>query len=720
MNPRGELVRKSASLPMSHNLRALVSPASVAVVGASERAAHFANLPLTNLGRFKFGGTIYPVNPKYSEIMGHRCYPSLRDLPSVPDMVAIAVGRELALDTLSECVELGVRAVTMIASGFAETSDPEGVAAQTRLVEIISSSGTRVCGPNTVGVANFNEGVVAIASANIPDQVFKGGAAIVSQSGGNGLTLLNRATSLGIGIGHMATVGNESDVTLDELILYYLSRDDVRTVVCYIESIRNPDTLREVGRMSSESGKPVFVLKGGRTPEGQRTAVAHTGALATSNLMAEAALRQWGLREASGIDALVACAGIAGRFKAPHRCQIGVFGSGGGTSVLASDMLSIRRLNVPMPSERTRQSLKALMSDTTPANPFDPGGQFLTKGRGVLNEGLKIFAADENFDVLVSFLPPLLSARSAVFADAIVDVAKSSPKPNMLMYYGAGELTRETTQLMRENDILVIDPPEAGVEALSLWLRPSPVGGALSAEATSERTRATQAMVASWKSAGRKLINEHDTLTLLETYGLPVPRHRMVRLPDEIDAAFAAVGGPVAVKVLSESLPHRSELGGVVLRVKDAAGARDAFKQVRAAALAHIPPEQIEGVLIEQMLTPGLEMIAGLRRDPSLGTAVVFGFGGVLAELIEDVTVRFPPFSKGEAKAMLGDLRGARLLGGYRSIEGADVDRVVEFLTALGEMAMDLGPEVVAVDLNPVILNRRGVHIADGLIELSV
>ncbi len=719
MTHHGALVRAAGSLPALHNLGALVSPASVAVVGASERAAHFANLPLANLGRFGFAGRIYPVNPKYPEIMGHKCYASLRDLPEVPDMVIIAIDRARALDTLADCVELGVPAVTMIASGFAETTDPDGIAAQARLVEIIGSSGTRVCGPNTVGVANFNEGIVHIASANIPDSVVKGGAAIVSQSGGNGLTILNRATRLGIGIGHLATVGNETDATLDELILYYLSRDDVRTVVCYIESIRNPEALREVGRRSIELGKPVFVLKGGRTPEGQRAAVAHTGALATSNLMGEAALKQWGLREASGIDALVACAGIAGRFPTPRSSRIGVFGSGGGTSVLASDMLSNNKIDVPMPGEETRKVLKEMFPDTTPANPFDAGGMFLTKGKGLLNEGLKIFGADENFDAIVSFLPPLLSARGTVYAEAIADAANATDKPSMLMYYGAGELTRETTNIMRDNNILVIDPPEAGVEALGLWLRPAPDGGAAAGQTNPDRARATRALVAKWKAEGRKLINEHDTLTLLEAYGLPVPGHRMVRSLDEVDAAFAEVGGPVAVKVLSEALPHRSEVGGVVLGAKDVAAARAAFDKVRGAALEHITADQIDGVLIEKMVSPGLEMIAGLRRDPSLGMAVVFGFGGVLAEIIEDVTVRFPPFGKGEAKAMIGDLRGARLVGGYRNVEGADPDQVADFLAKLGELAMDLGPDVIAIDLNPVMLNRAGVHIADGLIELA-
>jgi succinyl-CoA synthetase beta subunit len=225
--------------------------------------------------------------------------------------------------------------------------------------------------------------------------------------------------------------------------------------------------------------------------------------------------------------------------------------------------------------------------------------------------------------------------------------------------------------------------------------------------------------VAGWKAAGRKLVNEHDTLSLLEAYGLPVPRFCKVRSIDEVDQAFAAMGGTIAVKVLSEALPHRSEAGGVVLGVKSAEEARKAFEQVRAAALKVVSSEQIEGILFEEMLAPGLEMIAGLRRDESLGMAVVFGFGGVLAEVIDDVAVRFPPFSQAQAKEMLGDLRGARLIGGYRNIEGTDPDQVAAFLAALATLAMDLPPEVIAIDLNPVILNRSGLRIADGLLELE-
>lgn len=722
MEQQVALVRPSGTLPVGHNLDALTSPKSIAVVGASERASHFANLPFVNLQRFGYKGQIFPINPKYTEVMGHRCYPTLRDLPCVPDHVIIAVGRDLALQMLEVCVELGVPSVSIIASGFAETKDAEGMAAQARLIEILGNSGTRVIGPNLIGMANFNEGIVQIASGNIPECVVGGGAAIVSQSGGNSLAVLIRAASMGIGIGHLATVGNETDVALDELILYYLSRDDVKAVVCYIESIRNPEMLREVGRRSAETGKPIFVLKGGRTPEGQRAAVAHTGALATSNLMGEAAFRQWGFREVSNIEALVACAGLAGKYKAPIDGKVGVYGSGGGTTVLSTDMMSRNKVSIPAPSDETRRWLKERLPDTTPGNPFDSGGMFLTMAPGTLNEALTQFSADENFDVMAYVFGPVLSARAQVYRGGIIDAAKSAEaagKPNFVLHWGAGQLIQESIDAFRNAGVLTLEPPDAAAEALGLWLRPSPTFGGADKPIDEARAKRTRDLIAGWKAAGRKLVDEFDTLSLLQDYGLPVPRFCKVNSVGDVDAAFASMGGTIAVKVLSEALPHRSEVGGVILGVKTAQEAREAFEQVCAAALKTVKPEQIDGVLFEEMLAPGLEMIAGLRRDPSLGMAVVFGFGGVLAEVIEDVTVRFPPFSTVEAKEMIGDLRGARLIGGYRNIEGTDPENVAAFLAALATLATDLPPEVVAIDLNPVILNRSGLRIADGLLELE-
>ena len=702
-------------------LDALLRPTRIAVIGASARPGHFANQPLVNLRRYDFGGEVFPVNPSYEEVEGLRCYRSVTELPRTPDLAVVVVRPELAVRSVAECAEAGIAAAVVVASGFAETADAEGAALQDRLRGIVAKSGIRVCGPNTLGVANFNDGTVPFVSGNLPMEPAEGAVAIVSQSGGCGFTLLNRAWSLGIGVGHLAVAGNEIDVSIPELAAYYLRRPDVSTVLCYMEAVRDAPGLRAVGELAASTGKPVFVMKTGSTAQGQRAAAAHTGALATSDAVCDTAFRQWGLARARSFDSLIAAGALAARFPAPERGCVGVYAQGGGLAVVTADMFAEAGLQLPPLAPETARRIKALMPDTTPGNPFDSGGQFLSSGVELLVQGLTAFVEDENLDAIAYCLMPVVGQRLSVYAEGIARVAQATSKPNVVLQYRAGPLTEPASAIFRDAGLLALDPPEAGIEGIRLWLgarRPRPAAKEPARRAPTVTSRARR-LVASWRARELRTVGEHDAVRLLELYDLPVARQVLVGGPADAAEATAGLQAPYVVKVASPDLPHRSDFGGVVAGIADAARVAAAVETVVARARAVRPEARIDGAIVAEMAPPGIELIAGVQIDPAFGPAVLVGLGGIWTEMLHDTVLRLPPIDAGLATEMVRSLRGAGLLLGERGSAAVDLDAIVEVLVRLGELAGDLGHAVQAVEVNPLIAYPDGARIVDALVEMT-
>jgi acetate---CoA ligase (ADP-forming) len=714
----GEIEARVASL------RRLIEPKSVAVVGASNRVGHFANQPLVNLRRYGFAGEVYPVNPRYDEVAGYRCYPDLGDLPNAPDLVVAAVRPELTVQTVDKCGEVGVGAVVVVGSGFAETDSADGHRLQQALLESVARSGVRLCGPNTLGVANFHSGAVSYASGNIPGQPRVGAVAVVSQSGGCSFTLLNRAWRLGMGIGHVAVAGNELDISIAEFLEYYLLQPEVKSAACYMEAVRDPDGLRRVGALSAQLGKPVFVMKSGFSEPGKRAAAAHTGALATSDLMCSAAFEQWGLIRARTFDELISAAGVAAHYGAAREQSFGVYAQGGGLAVVASDLFAGAGLSLAEIGPATAAKLKALMPDTTPANPFDSGGQFLSSGAGVLTEALAEFASDPAITSVVYMLMPVAGARLAVYTEGIVNAARDAAKPSIVMQYGAGAISQESTDRIVEAGILLLDPPEAGISALRLWSGSAsraarlPRTGRRSDQAAAAQTRDR---VRAWRAAGRRRVTEHELGGLLAAYGIGHVRQFVVTDESQIAAATAELSPPYAVKIVSDRIAHKSDVGGVALGLENAAEVARARRHVIANVGNACPGIEVQAVAICEMAPAGMELIVGATRDETFGPAVLLGVGGIYAEIMQDTAVWLPPLDEADANALIDRLRSVPLLRGARGRPGADLAALADVIIRVGELAIDLGDDLGALDMNPVIVGPAGAGLvaADALLELS-
>jgi acyl-CoA synthetase (NDP forming) len=511
------------------------------------------------------------------------------------------------------------------------------------------------------------------------------------------------------------------DVTIPELAAWYLRQDDVRVVLCYVEAIRDPAGMSELGALARSCGKSVVVMKAGRTPEGQRAAAAHTGALATSDLVTDAALRSFGLLRANSFDSLIAAGALLARFDAPPTGRVGVYAQGGGVAVVAADLSREAGLHLPELSPSTISHLKTVMPDTSPGNPFDSGGQFLSQGVEPLVEALEQLAADPNIDCVVCCVLPVIGHRVRVYAEGIARAAKASSKPFIVFYYRAGSMTDEGVGIFRDAGVLILDPPEAAFEGVALWLasahQPVRAPAARSSEPVAEQARA---LVARWRAAGTITVPEQDAYALLSLYAIPHARYRLVHSRNSAVDAVNELGGPVAVKVVSPQIAHRANIGGVLTGVA-ADGVAAAFDEVVGNARAAFPRAPLDGALVAEMAPEGLELIVGAHRDPTFGPAVLLGLGGIWAEALRDTAMELAPFERPIALAMSARLRGAELLRGGRGRPGVDLDALADVLVRLGELAVDLADDVVAVDLNPVIALEpgRGVVVVDALVELA-
>lgn len=549
--------------------------------------------------------------------------------------------------------------------------------------------------------------------------------AVVSQSGGCSFTLLNRAWRSGIGVSHVAVAGNELDISIPEFIEYYLHRPEVRSVACYIEAIRDPDGLRQVGALASELGKPVFVMKSGISESGQRAAAAHTGALATRDVVCDAAFRQWGLIRARTFDELIGAAALAGRFGAVGAQRFGVYAQGGGLAVVASDMFGAAHLDLAELSESTAARLHERMPDTTPGNPFDSGGQFLTAGVGVLTDALVDFACEESISSVVYMLMPVAGARLATYTEGIVKAAAQSTKPSVVLQYGAGTITQEATDQFIEAGILVLDPPEAGVSALALW---SGSASRLDHEARDRPRRSSdkagargRMLVARWRAEGRRVVSEHDAGELLQFYGLRCARQTLVTDAAQLASATRGRVPPYVVKISSDDIPHRSDVGGVALGLANADEVAAAYHRVLASVRAARPQAVIQGVTVSETAPRGFELIVGMVPDDVFGPTVLVGLGGINAEMLKTTALRLPPLDASTSLEMIDELHGAALLQGKRGQSAVDVEAVVDVIVRFSELAVDLAEELTSVELNPLIAGPvgQGAIAVDALIELT-
>lgn len=692
-------------------IQRLVTPRSVAVIGASADPAKTAGRPVSYLRKHGFSGAIYPVNPKVDSIDGLRCYPDIASLPEVPDVGIVLLGAERAHVAVRDLAARGTGAAIVLASGYAETG-ADGARRQAELMEAAGSM--RLLGPNTIGLVNLTDNIPLSASGALEmDQFPAGSIGVVSQSGGILGALLSRAAARGIGLSKLVSTSNEVDLDLADFIDYLADDDATRVIALYIESVRNPETFRRAARKAARAGKPVVAFKIGRSESGARAAVSHTGALAGADRMYDALFEQVGvIRAQTFADLLDIPAALASGRKLTGN-RVAILTSTGGAGTLVSDSLGVAGFETPAPDDATAAKLRALQKGDHAAldrNPIDVTLAGLQPD--LLRAAIRILLDSPGYDAVAVIVGSSGLAMPDLMANAIRDCLPGSDKP-VIAYVSPH--APEVASLLNRRGVPAFFAPEACTAAFDAMLR------AANAHADEEGGTPTLP-VPDLQGYGTGSLDEAAGKRLFAAFGVPVAKEVVVADGAEATAAAQAFDGNVVLKVLSAEITHKSDVGGVAVNVAPAqVAARLATMASDVQSATGIAPRRY---LVQEMVTGGVEVILGMHRD-ALGTAILLGMGGVTAELFGDTTLRLLPGDGGltreAALAMIARLKTAPLLQGFRGRPKADVDALADAIVAFSRMVATLGDRLVEAEINPVFVlpEGRGVVAADAVAVLA-
>ncbi len=696
-----------------------LSPRSVAIVGASPAPHGIRGALLRLLRKNGFAGAIYPVNPTHREIDGLRCYPDVAAIGAPIDLAVIAIPAPAVPGVLEECAAAGVANAIVISSGFAEDTMTRSDL-QDRIVALARRTGMRICGPNAEGFHNEVDRVTATfspaadrdaaaASVALPRRI-----GIVAQSGGMGFALYNRGGAMGLAFSIVATTGNEADLTAADFLAHLAVREDTDAILLFLETIRDPAGFVAAAESARNAGKPVVAIKIGRSAAGKAAASSHTASMAGWDVAYDAMFRRCGVTVARDVDEALAFSAALLTNPPARGPRVAVVTLSGGAGALAADVITAAGLEMPELSAETQAKIRAFIPTYgATRNPVD-----LTAGGaqgGGLMRAVEILSRDDGVDQIAVVVTLSNTARVSPDLSGLSQFIEERRKP--LLFY-----SYTLPSPLGQNALVAAGTPVyASMERLAAAARvlvrqepaeqPAPLREAadLPAEAGALLAQADGPLA------------EYRAKALLAAAGLAVPPSRLVRNEDELDGIAARLGFPLAVKVQSVDIPHKTEAGGVRLGISDTEALRQAFHDVLAAARTHAPQARIDGVLIERMAGRGVEMIVGAMRDATFGPVVMVGAGGIRAELFRDTAYRLAPVGEAEALAMLRELRGAPLLEGFRGAPKADVTALARLISQVSRLVAAGRDRIAEFELNPVIVHQagEGCSIADALLVLA-
>ncbi|MDQ2734038.1 MAG: acetate--CoA ligase family protein [Pseudomonadota bacterium] len=694
------------------------NPRSIAIVGASQDLASISGQPIAHLQAKGYAGAIFPVNPRYDEVAGYRCYPDVASLPAAPDVAVIAVGARRVPEALAELGRKGCPFAVILSSGFAEAG-PEGARAQREITAIAKQHGMRVIGPNCQGYMNISDRIHVGFGAPYGATYPPGALSLTSQSGAFGNSIVMLASAEGVGLRHYVSTGNESVTTSLDFMEAMIDDPGTRVIAGYVEGFQDAHRLLGIGQRATTSGKPMLIWKVGTSEAGARAAASHTANLGGAMALYRAAFRQAGIVEVDDIGDLADCAKalLPGRW--PRGNRLAVVTLSGGAGIAMADRAATAGLALPPLADETVTALKAVLpSFAAVANPLDVTAGLLNDA-ALVDVTLERLAADPNIDMIAFALAAASGKLAVALAEKIVDVARDKDIPVFVAWNADAATNRAAYEIL---------------DAAGIPRYQSPVRCARGIGALWSFTQARQRLAATRDEKPLTLhspdardvlrrsgadLTETDGKRLLAGYGIPGTKEALARSADEAVATAESIGLPVVMKILSADIPHKTEAGGVRIGVADAGAVRTAYAEIMRNAHAYKPDAALDGVLVQEMVAGGTELILGVQNDPLFGPAVMAGLGGLFAEVMKDVSFRLAPIARSDADAMLRELRGFPLLDGARGRPKADVDAVVDALLRLSALAVDLRDDLAELDINPltVLPAGRGVRALDALVK---
>lgn len=717
-NQRAELRDKVAT---QASLRPFFEPQSVAVVGASRDTKSIGGRILGNIIAAGFRGAVYPVNPKGGEIQGLKAYARVADAPGEIDLAVVAVQPERIFDVVDECAERGARAMLVISAGFAETG-AEGRELQKRLLAKVQGHGMRMVGPNCLGLINTNP-EVRLNATFAPQAVARGRLAMSSQSGALGLAILSCAEDFGIGFSSFVSVGNKADVSGNDLLQYWEDDDDTGLILLYLESFGNP---RRFARLAPRVArkKPILAVKSGRTKAGRKAAGSHTAALAANDAGVEALFRQAGVIRTDTLEETFEVAALMAQQPLPRGNRVAILTNAGGLAILCADACEARGLELPELAEGTvKQLARFLPAAASPRNPVD---MVASAGPKEYEKSVALLLDDESVDALIVIYIPAGAGTSGEVSEAIRRgrgrAVTGRTKPLMMSILDGAGLARHNRE--GEEAIPCYRFPESAARALSRavqyarWLaRPR---GVIPFQADLDVERVRGICGAALGERGEGWLRPDEVENLLKAAGI---RSSATELCGDEEAAVAAaerMGYPVAVKLASTTLVHKSEWDGVRLGLENGEQVRAAFSAIRERLSGAGKAGEMMGVTLQPMMPAATEVMIGVTHDPGFGPLLAFGLGGVTVEVLRDVRFSITPITDQDAIEMIRGIRGFPLLDGYRGAPKADLESLVDLLLRVSRLVEEI-PAIEELDFNPVRAYgpERGAVVLDARVRVK-
>ncbi len=709
---------------MSQPLDKVFNPGSVAVIGASEVPGKASERRTRSLLEGGYRGEVYLINPKRTQLFSRKAYPSILDIDKPVDLVMIVIAPHLLASAVADSIKAGAKGIIIITAGLGETGD-EGKRIEAELLNEAARAGTYIIGPNCSGMFSASAEMNLLG---IPP-LKKGSLSVLAQSGNVIDSLTHYARMRDLGFSRIISAGNAIGVRFHEYLSYLADDPDTRVILAYLEGIKNGDEFVAVARETVKT-KPIVLIKTGRTKAGVRAAASHTGSLAGDDLIVDAALRQAGIMRVYNIDELFDVSQAFLTCPSPKGNRVVILSEGGGDNAIAADNAEKHGMEVPVLSEITQEKMRPFLLGGMPAsNPIDYGGT-AEENPHMITECVNVAMQDDQVDgVFITgffggfkeIIAPHIGALEEQTCRELVDLVKRYQKP-LFVHTSFAREPMESLQILRSSGIPVMDSSERTAQCLSALMKFAMNQEKIMKMKTPphkpEENPYIKALFKKVRDEGRLNLLETESRDLLHHYGMVLPEARLARDPSEAGAAYDELGQPLAMKVVSPDIVHKSDSGGVRLGLRTREQVEKSFDEVMANAEKVTRRDRVLGVLLSPMASKGQECIIGMVRDPQFGPVIMFGLGGIFVEVLKDVSFRMAPLTAEDADEMIQEIKGYRILTGIRGDEPKDVGSLRDILAKLSKIVID-NPEIQEIDLNPVIVHQRGVSIVDSRIIIG-
>ncbi|MCF8297337.1 MAG: bifunctional acetate--CoA ligase family protein/GNAT family N-acetyltransferase [Saprospiraceae bacterium] len=702
-----------------HNLSKIFNPQRIALIGITSNPNSVGGKVLGNLITGGFRGVVYPVNPDNEAVLGISCFPDVKSLPKVPELAVICTAAESVHQYVKECGENGILGIIIMSAGFKEIGEAGVEMEKQIMLEVKNYPGMRIIGPNCLGIIAPAIKMNLSFSNGMPKP---GNVAFISQSGALCTSVLDWAIQENIGFSQFISIGNTMDVGFGDLIDFLGEDDKTDFIILYIESISLARKFMTAARAFART-KPIIAYKAGMFPESAEVAASHTGAMASEDAVYDAAFKRIGIARVFELGKIFDCVELIGRNKIPKGSRLGIVTNAGGPGVIASDALIAADGSLAKLSEESMQQLNEnLPAFWSHGNPVDVLGDARSKR---IAKALNIVIQDKGVDAVLVILTPQAMTNPTTIAKEVIKLSETTSKPVLAAWLG-GKLMHEGMELFKKSGVAGYSTPEQAVNAFmtlvqysrnlkSLYETPKDIP----VDFTLDRKAFREKFDSSIKGKN-EILSEEVSKMLVEAYGIPSTMPKPAGSADEASKIAEANGFPVVLKVLSKDITHKSDVGGVMLNLSDKEAVEIAFNKIKVNVANNAPNAIFEGVTVQPMINPknSVELIVGIKKDSVFGTIILVGMGGILAELMGDKAIGFPPLNESLARQMLESLKIWPLLNGYRGNPPVNIDKLIEVMIRLSYLAADY-PEIKELDINPLMINENSVIALDARIVID-